>query len=119
MLEMNRSDCYNPFVYLREEADVIKLVTNLMKNTTPKGSTPSEPFWEYAEGMFLQRMQKVTVRSRRTALLTVCSTKEQKSEVMRALAAKVPKEVILSYFYPDTPVMRMVEYCREYGQTME
>ena len=56
LLEMNRSDCYNPFVYIREESDIVKLVTNLMKNTTPKGSTPSDPFWEHAEGMFLQAL---------------------------------------------------------------
>ena len=43
-------------------------------------------------------------------------TKEQKTEVMRALAAKVPKEVILSYFYPETSVMRMRELRGKYGQ---
>ena len=54
LLEMDKSDCYNPFSYIREETDVVKLITNLISNTTPKGSTPSDPFWEKAEGLFLQ-----------------------------------------------------------------
>lgn len=54
LLEMNKSDCYNPFAYIREETDVVKLITNLISNTTPKGSTPSDPFWEKSEGLFLQ-----------------------------------------------------------------
>ena len=54
LLEMDKSDCYNPFAYLREETDVVKLITNLIKNTTPKGSNSSDPFWEKAESLFLQ-----------------------------------------------------------------
>lgn len=54
LLEMEKSDCYNPFSYLREETDVIKLITNLIANTTPKGSVPTDPFWEKAESLFLQ-----------------------------------------------------------------
>ena len=49
-------------------------------------------------------------------MLHMAFTKEQKTEVMRALAAKVPKEVILSYFYPETSVMRMRELRGKYGQ---
>ncbi len=56
LLEMEHSNCYNPFSYIREETDVLKLITNLISNTTPKGSTPSDPFWEKAEGMFLQAL---------------------------------------------------------------
>ncbi len=56
LLEMDKSDCYNPFSYIREETDVIKLITNLMSNTTPKGAAPSDPFWEKAEGLFLQAL---------------------------------------------------------------
>lgn len=54
LLEMDKSDCYNPFFYIREETDIVKLITNLISNTTPKGATPSDPFWEKAEGLFLQ-----------------------------------------------------------------
>lgn len=54
LLEMGQSDCYNPFSYIREETDVVKLITNLISNTTPKGAAPSDPFWEKAEGLLLQ-----------------------------------------------------------------
>jgi len=54
LVEMDKSDCYNPFAYIREETDVVKLITNLIANTTPKGATPSDPFWEKAESLFLQ-----------------------------------------------------------------
>lgn len=54
LLEMDKSDCYNPFMYIREETDVVKLITNLISNTTPKGATPSDPFWDKAESLFLQ-----------------------------------------------------------------
>lgn len=56
LLEMDKSDCYNPFSYIREETDVVKLITNLMSNTTPKGAAPADPFWDKAEGMFLQSL---------------------------------------------------------------
>ncbi len=56
LLEMDKSDCYNPFVYLRKETDVVKLVTNIMSNTTPKNATSSDPFWDKAEGLFLQSL---------------------------------------------------------------
>lgn len=46
LLEMEKSDGYNPFAYIREETDIVKLITNLISNTTPKGATPSDPFWE-------------------------------------------------------------------------
>lgn len=52
--EMDKSDGYNPFAYIRSETDVIKLITNLMKNTTPKGSSSNDPFWEKSESLFLQ-----------------------------------------------------------------
>lgn len=56
LIDMDQSDCYNPFFYIREETDVIKLITNLIANTTPKGATSADPFWEKAEGMFLQAL---------------------------------------------------------------
>ena len=54
LLEMDKSDCYNPFFYIREETDVVKLITNLIANTTPKGASSQDPFWEKAESLFLQ-----------------------------------------------------------------
>lgn len=54
LIHLFLSHHYNPFRYIRCEKDIIKLVTNLMANTTPKQSAPTDPFWENAEKMFLQ-----------------------------------------------------------------
>lgn len=54
LIDMAKSDGYNPFAYLRKDEDVVKLITNLIANTTPKGAQPHDPFWEKAEGMYLQ-----------------------------------------------------------------
>src|SRR5659263_218244 len=48
LINMEKSHCYNPFVYLHNDNDVQKLVTNLFKNTTPKGSKSSDAFWDQA-----------------------------------------------------------------------
>ena len=50
---MEKSHCYNPFVYLRDDNDVQRLVTNLFKSTTPKGSQSNDPFWDTAASMLL------------------------------------------------------------------
>ena len=53
LINMDRSHCYNPFVYLRDDNDIQRLVTNLFKNTTPKGSQSQDPFWDQAATMLL------------------------------------------------------------------
>lgn len=53
LINMDRSHCYNPFVYLKSDNDVQKLVTNLFKATTPKGSSSNDPFWDTAASMLL------------------------------------------------------------------
>ena len=53
LIDMPRSHCYNPFVYLRDDNDVQRLVTNLFKATTPKGATSQDPFWDTAAQMLL------------------------------------------------------------------
>ena len=53
LIEMSRSHCYNPFVYLRDDNDVQRLVTNLFKSTTPKGASSQDPFWDTAAQMLL------------------------------------------------------------------
>lgn len=53
LLDMSRSHCYNPFAYLETDNDVQKLVTNLFKATTPKGSQTNDPFWDTAAQMLL------------------------------------------------------------------
>ena len=53
LINMEKSHCYNPFVYLKNDNDVQKLVTNLFKATTPKGSQSNDPFWDTAASMLL------------------------------------------------------------------
>ena len=53
LINMGKSNCYNPFVYIREDNDIQKLVTNLYKNTTPKGSQSQDPFWDQSAMMLL------------------------------------------------------------------
>ena len=53
LINMEKSHCYNPFVYLRSDNDIQRLVTNLFKNTTPKGSQSNDPFWDQAAMMLL------------------------------------------------------------------
>lgn len=56
MIEMDKSNCYNPFDYIRSETDIIKLITNLIANTTPKNAQQNDPFWEKAETLYLQAL---------------------------------------------------------------
>ena len=53
LINMWKSHCYNPFVYLKEDNDVQRLVTNLFKSTTPKGAQTQDPFWDSAAAMLL------------------------------------------------------------------
>ena len=53
LINMHKSHCYNPFVYLKNDNDVQRLVTNLFKATTPKGSQSQDPFWDTAASMLL------------------------------------------------------------------
>ena len=53
LINMEKSHCYNPFVYIKTDNDVQKLVTNLFKSTTPKGSSTNDPFWDTAASMLL------------------------------------------------------------------
>ena len=53
LINMDKSYCYNSFVYLHSDNDIQKLVTNIFKNTTPKGSQSQDPFWDQAAMMLL------------------------------------------------------------------
>ena len=53
LISMEKSHCYNPFVYLRSDNDIQRFVTNLFKSTTPKGSQSNDPFWDTAASMLL------------------------------------------------------------------
>jgi len=56
LINMEKSHCYNPFVYLQSDNDVQRLVTNLFKATTPKGSQSNDPFWDTAASMLLMAL---------------------------------------------------------------
>ena len=49
LIEPENSDGYNPFVYIRKDEDVIRLISNLIQNTTPKNAQQNDPFWEKSE----------------------------------------------------------------------
>lgn len=49
LVDPEHSDCYNPFHYIRKDADVFRLIDNFIKNTTPKNAHQSDPFWEKSE----------------------------------------------------------------------
>jgi len=53
LINMEKSFCYNPFVYIKSDNDVQRLVTNLFRATTPKGSSSQDPFWDTAASMLL------------------------------------------------------------------
>ena len=56
LINTERSHGYNPFVYLRDDKDILKLVANLVRNTTPKGAQSNDPFWERAETALLEAL---------------------------------------------------------------
>ena len=56
LINMSESYCYNPFRYIRDDKDVLKLVTNLIRNTTPKTAGKVDPFWEKSETALLQAL---------------------------------------------------------------
>ena len=56
LINMPASHGYNPFEYIQSDNDVLKLVTNLIKNTTPKHASTNDPFWEKSETALLQAL---------------------------------------------------------------
>lgn len=56
LISMELSHCYNPFVYLKSDNDIQRLVTNLFKSTTPKGSQSNDPFWDTSASMLLSAL---------------------------------------------------------------
>lgn len=95
LISMEKSHCYNPFVYLQSDNDVQKLVTNLFKSTTPKGSQSNDPFWDTAASMLL------------LALVFICTMKRHRknrtlrwlwkcSELRRLRTRKIPARLRLT-----------------------
>lgn len=56
LINPETSWCYNPFAYIWDDKDVLKLINNLIRNTTPKGAQSSDPFWEKSETALLQAL---------------------------------------------------------------
>ena len=56
LLNPDASFCYNPFSYVHDDKDVLRLISNLIRNTTPKGASSSDPFWEKSETALLQAL---------------------------------------------------------------
>ncbi len=56
LINMDKSHGYNPFSYIHDDKDVLKLINNLIRNTTPKGSQTQDPFWEKSETALLQAL---------------------------------------------------------------
>ena len=56
LIDMSKSLGYNPFYYIQSDKDVLKLITNLIRNTTPKGSSTNDPFWEKSETALLEAL---------------------------------------------------------------
>lgn len=56
LLTPDASFCYNPFRYVRDDKEVLQLITNLIQNTTPPHAQSSDPFWEKSETALLQAL---------------------------------------------------------------
>ncbi len=126
LLEMDKSDCYNPFSYIREETDVVKLITNLISNTTPKGSTPSDPFWEKAEGLFLQSIfyyvwlvEPVARRNFETVIKLIGEAEVVEQGKMSKLDKRMKKLEELSPLGANHPAVKQYSKCmRGAGDTV-
>lgn len=78
LVQMEHSNCYNPFHYIRNQEGVLIMINALIKNTTPKGSSSSDPFWEKAETALLQAIAFY--------LVSECNEEDQNfSNVMKLL----------------------------------
>ena len=103
LVNLEQSDGYNPFRYLRDEKDALKLVNNLIQATTPKGSHESDPFWTKAETALLQAIILM--------LFQEAPEYEQNfSMVMRVLEYAEVKEDDDEYVSPLDLLFRAMEY---------
>ena len=65
LVDMDDSDGYNPFAYIRSDNDIIKLVTNIMSNTKPKGQNGGDPFWDSVTRSLVVRSWRIPNASAR------------------------------------------------------
>ena len=102
LLNMEKSHCFNPFVYIHSEADAQKMVTNFFKATTPKGGQSQDPFWDTSASMFLMSL---------VLLLYSKAPKEEQNfdMVMELLRAAEVREDDESYLSPLDELFERVE----------
>jgi len=93
LVNLEQSDGYNPFRYLRDEKDALRLVNNLMQATTPKGSHESDPFWQKAETALLQAIILMLIQE-------APEYEQNFSMVMRVLEYAEVKEEDENYISP-------------------
>lgn len=48
------SDRYNPFAYIENEEDLIKLIANIQQSLTPPDAMKGDPFWDDGVALYLQ-----------------------------------------------------------------
>ncbi len=58
LIDMDASDGFNPFEYIRSDEDIEKLITNLMANTVPKDAQKGDPFWDDSVSMLFQSIMQ-------------------------------------------------------------
>lgn len=93
LIDMSKSHVYNPFAYIQDDKDVLKLITNLIRNTTPKGAQSNDPFWEKSETALLEALCLY--------LINEAPDEEQNfSMVMEMIVAAEPKEDDEDYISP-------------------
>lgn len=103
LINMDKSHGYNPFKYLQDEKDVLKLINNLIKNTTPKNSSTSDPFWDKAETTLLQAIMLY--------LYEEAPIEEQNfSMVIEMIAAAEVKEDDENYMSPLDELFERLEF---------
>ena len=103
LVDLSQSDGYNPFRYLRDEKDALKLVNTLIQATTPKGSHESDPFWSKSETALLQAIILM--------LFQEAPEYEQNfSMVMRVLEYAEVREDDDEYVSPLDLLFRAMEY---------
>lgn len=55
-INFKKSHHYNPFVYIRSEKDILKLVNTIIANTKGEGDKSGEDFWVKAEKLYYQAL---------------------------------------------------------------
>ena len=55
-INFKKSNHYNPFMYIRSEKDILKLVNTIIANTKGEGDKSGEDFWVKAEKLYYQAL---------------------------------------------------------------